>query len=107
MPAMGGNLHLGLWPGGGGISDMRMPLTLSFAALLILSSPAVPKSSDQLTEESVRAAEQQRLQALVEGNIKDAERLHALDFQVLNPRGRVSKSEYLARVASKENDYLS
>lgn len=87
---------------------MRMPLTLSFAALLIHSSPAISESADQLTEESVRAAEQQRLQALVDGNIKDAERRHALDFQVINPLGRVSsKSDYLARVASKENDYLS
>jgi hypothetical protein len=87
---------------------MRLPLALSFACLLSHSGDATGSWAEHRTEESVRAAEKERLQALVDGDIKVAERRHAPDFQVINPFGRVStKTDYLAKVSSGENDYLS
>ena len=86
---------------------MRMPLVV-FAFLLMHPALAAPRPAEPLTEKSVRTAEQERLQALVEANIELADRRHAPDFQVINPFGRVSsKSDYLAKVSSGENDYLS
>jgi hypothetical protein len=44
---------------------------------------------------------------LVEADLNVARRLHADDFQLINPVGRVlSKEEYLGGVASGEIDYL-
>lgn len=87
---------------------MQLPLALSFACLLSQSAPATANRAEPLTEGAVRSAERERLKSLVKGNIKLAEARHSLDFQVINPFGRVaSKTDYLAKVASGENDYLS
>ena len=57
--------------------------------------------------ELLRATERERLRALVSGDIERAGRLHAEDFQLINPLGGVlSKEQYLAGIASGEIDYL-
>jgi hypothetical protein len=69
---------------------------------------AVDLSGATRDEASVIAAERQRLGALVNGDMNTAERLHAHDFNVINPLGRsLSRAAYLSSVASGESDYFS
>jgi hypothetical protein len=71
-------------------------------------SPPASVSRESLTKEAVRAAERERLQALVDADYAAAARRLAPDFQVINPLGRSSsKEEYIRTLASGENDYLS
>ena len=57
--------------------------------------------------EVIRTIESQRLRALVDKNTEVARRLHADDFELVNPRGMTfSKDRYLDAVASGELDYL-
>ncbi len=61
-----------------------------------------PAEADRL-----RATERERLRALVEADLEVADRLHADDFQLINPAGEaLSKEQYLGKVASREIDYL-
>jgi hypothetical protein len=54
----------------------------------------------------LRATERERLRALVAADLEVAERLHADDFQLINPVGAVvSREQYLGWVASGEIDY--
>jgi hypothetical protein len=56
----------------------------------------------------IRSIERTRLRALVDADIDTARRLHAEDFQLINPLGgSLSKDQYLGGVASGELDYLS
>jgi hypothetical protein len=56
----------------------------------------------------VRAAERDRLRALVEGDAERAGRLHAEDFQLITPAGdSLSKEEYLDAIASGQMNYLA
>ncbi len=55
----------------------------------------------------IRASERERLRALVDANIEVATRLHADDFQLINPLGiSISKEEYLSDIASGAVNYL-
>ncbi|MGI9076690.1 MAG: nuclear transport factor 2 family protein [Gemmatimonadaceae bacterium] len=55
----------------------------------------------------IRATERERLQALVQANVEVARRLHADDFQLINPAGgSLSREQYLGVIASGEVDYL-
>ena len=64
--------------------------------------------SFQDATEQLRAVERQRLRALVDKDVPLASRLHADDFQLINPLGgSLSKSEYLGAIAAGEIDYLS
>jgi hypothetical protein len=64
-------------------------------------------SSPQPQADAIRAIERQRLRSLVAANIEAAQRLHASDFQLINPLGgALSKEEYLGAVAAGEIDYL-
>ncbi len=55
----------------------------------------------------IRAIERDRLRALVETNLEVAQRLHADDFQLINPGdGVLSKAEYLGGIASGYLNYL-
>lgn len=57
--------------------------------------------------DQLRAIERERLRSLVAADIATARRLHADDFQLINPRGgTLSKEQYLADVASGDLDYL-
>jgi hypothetical protein len=69
----------------------------------------VPPSSHDPTAEAdlVRATERERLRALVQADLEVARRLHADDFQLINPRGEsLSKEQYLGGVESGELDYV-
>lgn len=58
--------------------------------------------------ELIQATERERVRALVDANLDVARRLHADDFQVINPLGRVSSRErYLSGVAAGTTDYLA
>jgi hypothetical protein len=67
-------------------------------------SPAPPSatSQDSSTEaERIRETERQRLRSLVEGDIPTAERLHADDFQLIDPSGSaLTKRAYLGSLKS-------
>lgn len=65
-------------------------------------------TSHQSTDaEGVREAERERLRSLVEANLQVAQRLHADDFQLINPfGGSLSKEEYLGAISSGVLDYL-
>lgn len=83
-------------------------VSLSLAMALGCSTPGSQSSDARRDEASVIAAERERLRALVAADMTNAERLHAHDFNVVNPLGRsVSRAAYLASVASGESDYLS
>ena len=54
-----------------------------------------------------RSLEAERLRALVDGDMETANRLHAADFQLVNPSGRIySRDQYLGGIESGELDYL-
>jgi hypothetical protein len=74
---------------------------LSIAAVLMCSVHAQDGADD------LRAIERERLRSLVDGDIETARRLHADDFQLVNPAGVTqSKAEYLGEIASGKLDYL-
>ena len=55
----------------------------------------------------LRAIERDRLRSLVAADLATARRLHADDFQLVNPRGgTLSKDQYLSDIASGALDYL-
>jgi hypothetical protein len=57
--------------------------------------------------DQLRALERERLRALVDADMEVAGRLHADDFQLINPLGgSLSKAEYLGAIASGDIDYL-
>ena len=79
----------------------RIVTTLSLVALLTCSAYA------QDVADELRATERERLRSLVEGDIETARRLHADDFQLINPAGvTLSKTEYLGEIASGNLDYV-
>lgn len=57
--------------------------------------------------DQLRAAERERLRALVNADVETASRLHADDFQLINPLGgALTKAEYLGAIASGDIDYV-
>ena len=57
-------------------------------------------------EEELRATERERLNALVAADVATADRLHADDFELINPLGGVrSKEQYLGGIASGYLNY--
>lgn len=55
----------------------------------------------------LRAIERARLRSLVDADVATARRLHADDFELINPiGGTLSKEQYLRDIASGELDYL-
>ena len=82
----------------------RIASALMVAALsLVYVSINAQSEVDQL-----RAVERARLRSLVEAHIETAQRVHADDFQLVDPSGATSsKEQYLGQVASGELDYLT
>jgi hypothetical protein len=77
-------------------------MTFSMAALFLLALVHAQDHGDEL-----RATERERLRSLVEGDLATARRLHADDFQLINPAGvALSKEQYLGELASGALDYL-
>lgn len=61
----------------------------------------------QSEADAIRAIERERLRSLVDADMEVARRLHADDFQLINPLGgTLSKDEYLGQIASGDIDYL-
>lgn len=66
-----------------------------------------PASTQAEEIEELRRLERERLQSLVAADVAKAGRLHADDFQLINPAGRaLSKAEYLNQIESGQLDYL-
>ena len=68
----------------------------------------VGQEVSRLAEEAelLRATERERLRALVAADLATADRLHADDFQLINPGGGVlSKQQYLGGIASGALNY--
>ena len=82
----------------------RIASALMVAALsLVYVSINAQSEVDQL-----RTVERARLRSLVEADIETAQRVHADDFQLVDPSGATSsKEQYLGQVASGELDYLT
>jgi hypothetical protein len=77
---------------------------LSFGLIQTLSATDV---NAQSKADKLRAVERERLRALVDADIPTASRLHADDFELINPvGGTLTKAQYLKDVASGELDYL-
>lgn len=69
------------------------------------ATPALAIGEDAAVLE-LREAERARLRALVSADVVAARRLHADDFQLVNPLGRVaSREQYLDAVAAGVTDY--
>ena len=70
-------------------------------------SDLLTTGEDQAEAERLRATERERLQALVGADVARARRLHADDFQLINPLGGVlSKEQYLGGIESGQIHYL-
>jgi hypothetical protein len=73
-------------------------LTQTFSATDVKAQSKVDK---------LRTIERRRLRSLVDGDMTTASRLHADDFELINPRGgTLSKQQYLRDVASGDLNYL-
>ena len=83
---------------------------VAFAFLMLAAAGYAlsgPVSNSQAEADLIRATERQRLRALVGANVEVARRLHAYDFQLINPRGEpISKEQYLGGIASGQIDYV-
>lgn len=89
---------------------------LTLAAIICGScgvSRAQPQAAEAVTPsrneaDLIRSIERTRVRALVEADIPTARRLHADDFQLINPLGgSLTKEQYLGAVASGNVDYLT
>ena len=79
-------------------------MAVYFLTCMMLTSTEVhaQDKADQL-----RAIERARLRSLVDADVATARRLHADDFELINPRGgTLSKEQYLRDIASRDLDYL-
>ena len=71
-----------------------------------VSSAGLPMSSEDVAQQ-IRVVERERLRALVQADVETAKRLHADDFQLINPLGgSLSRDEYLGAIAAGEIAYL-
>jgi ketosteroid isomerase-like protein len=79
-------------------------ILLIFGLIQVFSATEV---KGQGKADQLRAIERQRLRALVDADMTTASRLHADDFELINPRGgTLSKEQYLRDVASGDLNYL-
>jgi ketosteroid isomerase-like protein len=78
------------------------------AACLIGMALVAADVAAQDTAEQLRNIERERLRSLVNADVETALRLHADDFELINPNGGVlSKEQYLRDIASGDLDYLA
>jgi hypothetical protein len=78
-------------------------------AVCIIGALAVTTNDVNAKDEAgeLRTIELDRLRSLVAADLATAKRLHADDFQLINPRGgTLSKDQYLGDIASGALDYL-
>lgn len=96
-------------------SSFCFAVAMSFAVAVVASAwgqraAAAQAPSGKTTaklEAEVRTVEHERLRALVDADLEVSRRLHADDFQLINPLGQsLSKDQYLGAIASGQVDYL-
>lgn len=92
-------------------SQTLMAAWIVAAALLVACRPPAPAdvASRNRRDEAdlIRFTERERLRALVEADTAVANRLHANDFQLINPLGgTLSKEQYLGGIATGVLNYL-
>ena len=81
---------------------LRVIVVCFLACMMLASAVHAQDRADQL-----RAIERARLRSLVDADVATARRLHADDFELINPRGgTLSKEQYLKDIASGDLDYL-
>src|SRR2546430_6932551 len=69
---------------------------------------ATSQMSATADADRIRETERQRVRSLVEVDMPTAERLHADDFQLINPAGSpLTKREYLDSLKSGQLDYVA
>jgi ketosteroid isomerase-like protein len=87
-----------------------MPSNIRFELALCIVGALTVVTNDVMAQDEadqLRAIEHDRVRSLVAADLATAGRLHADDFQLINPRGgTLSKAQYLADVASGDLDYL-
>ncbi|MGI9626425.1 MAG: nuclear transport factor 2 family protein [Longimicrobiales bacterium] len=83
---------------------MRTVLMLMMGVSLAVADGLAANPQDP--SEQLRQIERERLRSLVVGDLDVARRLHAEDFQLINPNGLPwSKDQYLGRLESGEFEY--
>ena len=87
---------------------LLLPLCWSCAPIASVPPVSVGAPSNREADADViRNTERERLRSLVDAKLEVARRLHADDFQLVNPSGGLlSKAEYLGAIASGQVDYL-
>ena len=86
---------------------LRNPTFIASTVIAAVLLSCVSTANSRNYDEAVRTAERERLRSLVEADIAVAERLHAADFQLINPfGGSLSKEQYLGAIKSGVLDYL-
>ncbi|MDQ3694772.1 MAG: nuclear transport factor 2 family protein [Chloroflexota bacterium] len=81
---------------------MPVPFLAPAAGTPVAAAPAAPTDADL-----IRDLERERLRAVIEADLEAADRLHADDFQVINPFGQaLSRDEYLGGIESGGIDFL-
>lgn len=96
------------------LSSFVIALTMSVLAAAALAgdgdSPRAASKDrhyDLKHKDDIAKIERRRVAALVDGDMKTASRLHAPDFQLINPLGgALTKEEYLGGLESGFLDYL-
>lgn len=90
----------------------RLPASISILvlplALMAQGCAPTPQSEtgDAQYIEQIRQVERDRLRSLGDADLATARRLHAEDFQLINPAGvPLSKEEYLGAIESGQLDY--
>ena len=79
-------------------------VAVCFVSCMMLASAEV---NAQDKADQLRRIERARLRALVDADIPTASRLHADDFELIDPRGGThSKQQYLRSIASGDLNYL-
>ena len=79
-------------------------VAVCFVSCMMLASAEV---NAQDKADQLRSIERARLRALVDADIPTARRLHANDFELIDPRGGThSKEQYLRAIASGDLNYL-
>ena len=76
------------------------------AMLAVSATSAAQQQETQVGMEMLREIEAERLRALVDGDMEVADRLHADDFQLINPFGfTLTKEDYLGQLSQGVIDY--
>ncbi len=87
-------------------STMILRIVMALCLVMAAMSAAVEVNA-QKEADRLRDIEKDRLRSLVDADIVTAGRLHADDFQLINPNGgTLSKEQYLRDVSSGDLDYI-